>query len=108
MKLVFEVYGENAFRQWTGAGFKKLLSPGLFDSLMQTFAVYAHRKNAEELKASRWSAAQLFVACRVGDAWRKALPAGSFSVARQLCGLNPLQPLVAFHCCLAPPHMCRT
>lgn len=38
--LVWDVYGEDAFRRWTGRGFEKDINAGLFDSIMLTFADY--------------------------------------------------------------------
>ena len=36
--LVAEVYGHNAFRRWSGRGYDKVISLGLFDSIMLTMA----------------------------------------------------------------------
>jgi hypothetical protein len=40
LNLAYDVYGDKAFRHWTGKGYESSICKGLYDSIMLTLATY--------------------------------------------------------------------
>ena len=56
LNLVYDVYGDTAFRRWTGKGYESSICKGLYDSIMLTFATYWDDPKSRQASCDRLAA----------------------------------------------------